>query len=559
MIRIKGNGMKRSGNILDRVLFVLVACGLVLIGISMPAMPRDVQLVLAACGLVLVGIRLFIRLSKQLPNLMLLMLIACGLVLGPGYVVYCVSFSGSAAGYYPINVGEPLELELGPHMNPIRFIAVINYRVYSGFCDHFSATYRASLKEKDRELWTGTFSVSHQRGRGLERQHCGTNWVHKSDSIRVFSVERSGRYVFLVTPKREKSNVVVRSVALEVHKNVTGAKVKVPVVTTGFAMLAVGFLGGFIKFKRLLERGLKVTERGSRSKQPVHLSPPPRNIPILLLIRLYFGGGINQFGWIFFVFWLLFFWIFDPITSLILFYKFNGELEKVEGVVLGWEETSATETNVRGDEENVYLIRYFFKLPDGHQYFGKSYSAGKYLLKGSPVVVEYPKGNPSISRIKGMRANKFSPTSIFFASPSIIGLGFIIRGLKNGRKAHRLFQQGTLTWGRLKSKVWTRMGINERPVYELTFEFVAEDGKKYQAIAKTHVPEDLEDEEQERLLYDPKNPAYSVMLDSLPALPIVDEIANKEIEGAVVLLIAPCLSIIGYGIYVYLILLQFLS
>jgi len=289
-----------------------------------------------------------------------------------------------------------------------------------------------------------------------------------------------------------------------------------------------------------------------KTQNQTYLTPSPRRIPFLLLLRLYCGGFTNQFGWLFFGVGLIFFWIFEPITNLKSLYKFSGELDKVEGLVLSWEET-----NIKENNEQVYFIRYSFKLPNGQQYFGESYSTGEYLVVNSPVIVEYPKGDPSISRIEGMRTSKLGILGIFVVFFPMAGLAFIIKGLKNGRKAHRLLKWGKLTHGQLNSKVETNMKINKRPVYKLSFEFIAEDGTKYNAIAKTHLPKYLEDEKQERLVYDPTNPVNSVLLDSLPASPIIDETgnfnfaSNIEIVKAITGLIVPISSLIGHGIYIY--------
>ena len=131
------------------------------------------------------------RSGKILTGL-LIALAGSGVILGPGYLGYCWFFSGSAAGEYPITVGKPLELELSPEMNPIRFNSVVEYLKRQTISTR-RTDYRATLKEGNRELWTTTFSVTHSSDRDKER-HRGTgvgiglrSTVTSHSSIRMFS------------------------------------------------------------------------------------------------------------------------------------------------------------------------------------------------------------------------------------------------------------------------------------------------------------------------------------------------------------------------------------
>jgi hypothetical protein len=73
------------------------------------------------------------------------------------------------------------------------------------------------------------------------------------------------------------------------------------------------------------------------------------------------------------------------------------------------------------------------------------------------------------------------------------------------------------------------------------------------------MPEELEDETAEPLLYEPMNPSYALMLDDLPGGPRVDEdgyIKTKSpiftVIRAIVSLTIPAAVIIGHGTYIYL-------
>jgi hypothetical protein len=56
-------------------------------------------------------------------------------------------------------------------------------------------------------------------------------------------------------------------------------------------------------------------------------------------------------------------------------------------------------------------------------------------------------------------------------------------------------------------------------VYKLTFEFTDRDGRRHEATARTSVPERLEDDRREPLLYDPTRPSRAYLLDQVPSRP----------------------------------------
>jgi len=64
----------------------------------------------------------------------------------------------------------------------------------------------------------------------------------------------------------------------------------------------------------------------------------------------------------------------------------------------------------------------------------------------------------------------------------------------------------------------------------------------------------LEDEAEERVLYDPYNPTYAVMNDSLPGSPAIDSLGQFQVASyyrALLVLIIPGITILGHGAYAY--------
>jgi hypothetical protein len=281
---------------------------------------------------------------------------------------------------------------------------------------------------------------------------------------------------------------------------------------------------------------------------------PQRDVPISIRVINLFGES-PFLGWLFFGFGLIFFWLFTLNSDLTSWYWFRGELDTAKGTILCSEGSG-----FGGDDDSsvTYANHYSFVGPDGVEYKNVSY-ADYPLDKSKKVMIEYPKGRPWISRIKGMeRAPVHSLLGAGMAVLPMVGLGFIITGFRRGLKANRLLRNGIVTMGKLVSKESTGHEVYGNPVYRFTFEFTAGDGPNYQAVAQTHLTDSLGDETEEPLLYDPMQPGCAVMLDNLPTGVRIDENGCIKVMEpvrtafrAIVRLILPAATIIGHGFYMY--------
>jgi hypothetical protein len=262
-----------------------------------------------------------------------------------------------------------------------------------------------------------------------------------------------------------------------------------------------------------------------------------------------FGGFSNQFGWIFFGFGLIFVWVFtahSDITSIVLF---RLQTTTTIGIVKSVQYTNAGEGNAP-----IYEVKYTYIDNLGKQHHGASYIKGE-PQKAVRVTVEYVSDFPSISRVEGMRREMFSPWTIIIIIFPMIGLGFHTFGIRYGMKANRLLSQGRIAFGTLISSESTGASINNCPVLELTFNIRAEDGLDYDVTAKTHEPEDLRDEAEETLLYDPNNPSTALLLDDLPGSAEFDangRLIPVSVLETVKILLVPVLTVVGYRFYLLL-------
>lgn len=277
------------------------------------------------------------------------------------------------------------------------------------------------------------------------------------------------------------------------------------------------------------------------------LALPPRHVPWGVRVRLLFGGGINQFGWIWLGFSMIFVWAFGLQTDFSSTLFVLNAVETTHGVV-----TAVESTNASIDDTPVYANHYTYRVERLEtKYEGVSYTTGIEFQPGEEVKVKYLKRYPTLSRIEGTRRGQFGPWTILILIFPLVGLGMVGFGLKNGIKANRLLTNGKAGMGELVSKEATNTEINDERVYKLTFEFTADDGQHYEVVCKTAATYALEDDAQERLLYDPYNPRYAVMLDNLPGSPDIDELGRIQPKNPIpsfLILLFPTLIITVNGL-----------
>ncbi len=285
---------------------------------------------------------------------------------------------------------------------------------------------------------------------------------------------------------------------------------------------------------------------------------PPRSVPLLLRLRLLFGGFLSQFGWLFFGFGLIFVWAFTANMNIKDWRALRGDVESTQGTVTKIERHTSRSGRHGRHRKTTWWYYYTFKGPDGEEYTGVSHG-NRPVKVDDEVTVKFPKGRPEISRIEGLKSFVTGPEGLIPLVFPVVGLVFIMFGFKKGLKANRLLADGELGKGRLKSREKTNTKINKQPVYKLTFEFSNSQGTSYEVSVKTHLPEKLEDQQEEPLLYEPMNPKNAVMLDDLPGSPRIDENGNIRAgspSAALLSFVIPFIVIIGHGTYIYI---RFLS
>lgn len=253
----------------------------------------------------------------------------------------------------------------------------------------------------------------------------------------------------------------------------------------------------------------------------LRFAEPPRRVPLSLRVVNFFNGGA-LIGWGVFGFGMIFFWAFagNADFSALTFRNPGG---RVFGLVTRVEQTNASENHSK-----ISAMHYKYSVA-GEWLDGTSYTTGSTPAVNDQVTIEYDEDNPSRSRIEGMRRGMFGPWTALVAIFPAIGLGFLIAFTLGGRKRNRVLRDGILSTGKVIDVRPTNVTINNRPLWEVVFEFHDRNGQRRECSARSTDTTRLQDEDAEPLLYDPNDPSKAYVLDEAPARPTFD--LNGDLEG----------------------------
>jgi hypothetical protein len=236
-----------------------------------------------------------------------------------------------------------------------------------------------------------------------------------------------------------------------------------------------------------------------------------RKIPIGIQIKIWFGNVLTILGLAFFIMGLPFTFAFISFSTL-FGPSFNEKDPTAKALVLDVNSTNSSINDV-----TVYKYNYQFQTDDGKTYNGQGFSTGKVFNTSDLIVVNYKSENPELSKAVELRSSEFGGGIGFFVLIfPLIGLIMLFFSIRKAIKQISILKIGELAEGKLLFKTPTNTKINNQTVYALTFEFKATDGQVYQAVTKTHLYQRLEDEQLEKLVYDPDKPSNAVLLDALP-------------------------------------------
>lgn len=237
-----------------------------------------------------------------------------------------------------------------------------------------------------------------------------------------------------------------------------------------------------------------------------------RSISPLVALSVMFNNIHGYMGLSFAGLGMIFVIVFTPMVDFISPFYFGDDAEKTSGIV-----TEVNSTNVSVNEDNVLEYKFVFTYM-GRTYSGVSYSTDRSFTVDQNAPVEFEPDNPAIARIEDM---DLKPMPIFvlfvFIFPGI-GFVFLYFAFRKGIPKINAIRYGIMTRGKFMKMEATGGSINNQTIYDCHFSFKDRMGNEFTAVGSTHKTELIRDEAEERIIYDPENPANSVVVDAMPSL-----------------------------------------
>lgn len=240
------------------------------------------------------------------------------------------------------------------------------------------------------------------------------------------------------------------------------------------------------------------------------MDPTPRIIPGRIKLALHVSGFNFLFGFLFFA-------IGFPISFVMI------KNADISSLFISTDSYVATSGNINsveptnGSINKRTIMQYNYTYTVGAISFnGTSYSSTHNYSAGDAVKILYDKTQPKLSLIEDMNRSQFGGIFLVTLIFPLLGLIFMVVGIRNGQRDLKILTNGILSKGTFVRKEATGAKINNQMVYRIYFKFKDSQGQIVEAMAKSHKPYLVQDEETEPIIYMANNPQKATMVDLLP-------------------------------------------
>ncbi len=280
------------------------------------------------------------------------------------------------------------------------------------------------------------------------------------------------------------------------------------------------------------------------------LRPPPRAVPLPLLLSLFTGGALAQILWLLAAFSLAAPALVLESTDLRATWALRDSLSQATGTVESTERVSRSTED--GKTTSIFEHRFSFVDAQGRNQQGISYATNRREQDGTEVPVEYRADEPRYSRIAGMRPNQRRGDwlILLLSAGGVVVLGVC---LKQRGRLLPLLARGRLAEAELSSVEEAKR--DEGPPSVLA-RYRFEDAFGHQREHLCKVPAKLQPlPERAALLYDKKNPKRAMHIGELPSFLFGSLIAeNGQLRGPAWSslprrLLIPVLALLGNGFW----------
>ncbi len=205
--------------------------------------------------------------SFRASSIVALAIAALGLLIGPVLTIYGAWFSGTKVATHQLVLGSPLELQLSPEMNPIRFRMHTTFdsegRRERGYNTRYR--YRSTLTADGDTIWNKRFKV------------LGPRKVPEPIQMAEFSVDRAGTYILMLRPRSNSRSPTDVIFHLHIIRNFTPSSIAV--LMLGFFMIMFG-VGWFVVIFLIRSGEFKTKQDGDQiSAEQIPYSIESRPMP----------------------------------------------------------------------------------------------------------------------------------------------------------------------------------------------------------------------------------------------------------------------------------------
>ncbi len=175
------------------------------------------------------------------------------------------------------------------------------------------------------------------------------------------------------------------------------------------------------------------------------------------------------------------------------------------------------ESGIQADRRTVYQYGYEYTI-DNKKLTGLSYREKplSLLTIGSPIIVEYQRHQPDISRVQGMRLKPHPISTILYLLIfPLIGIAFLLLATKEGLHHIHIARNGILTPSTVIKKIPTDRPVHARTWCEVFFSFETLEGVQVTVSFNRRVGARLAKDATGILVYDRKRPQEAVPLELL--------------------------------------------
>lgn len=169
-----------------------------------------------------------------------------------------------------------------------------------------------------------------------------------------------------------------------------------------------------------------------------------RDIPLSTRLAVLHGHPVQQFGWLFLAFGLVFCAIFVPAADT-SYLAFRGPTAQAEARVVSVDATSYSQGGGK-HSRGATIWRYGYEWADasGATRSGASYSTRSGIEPGATVRIEHPEGDRDLSRIVGMRRAPFDAWALFVLIFPAVGATLVAWARRMARRQLQALERGEL-------------------------------------------------------------------------------------------------------------------